>query len=308
MFGDGPPYELPRGRVGQLGGGDVGLGPLVRGQTKCGSGPEGVLSRPRVTAVGHVGDADLLAPLLVGLPEDRHLGDAVHGGQDVLDLGGIHVDAPADDEIVAPAGQVEEAIGTEVAEVTHGAGRPAPGRRRGRRVFPIAEAGEVGHVAPDGAGLVGSGGSAAPFCVGIAAGGVDLLYVQSPALTGPADGAGVREPVLRCAHRELGLGGAVELPDAAGSDSFHDGALDRVGTRRSGVGQEAQRVERLVGTEVGALQQALEVGRDEERRRGAVAPQCVEGGVGPEAAEDGQRPARQERAGGEPDGDRVVHR
>ena len=85
------------------------------------------------TAVGDVGDADPLAPLLVGQAEDGHLGDAVDGGQDVLDLGGIHVDAPADDEVVAPAGQVEEAVGIEAAQVADGAGatraRPPPWRR-----------------------------------------------------------------------------------------------------------------------------------------------------------------------------------
>ena len=132
--------------------------------------------------------------------------------------------------------------------------------------------------------------------------------VEAPAGAGPADGAGVLEPFLGRAHGELGLGRAVELPDGVPPGAGHDGALDRLGARCAGVGQEAQGVELLVGAEVGLLEDALQVGRDEEGGGRAVAAQRLEGGGGVEAAEDGERPARQQGAAGEADGDRVVHR
>ncbi len=50
------------------------------------------------------------------------------------------------------------------------------------------------------------------------------------------------------------------------------------------------------------------MGRDEEGGGGAVLAQRLEGGGGVEAAEDGERPARQQGAAGEANGDRVVHR
>src|ERR1700722_973516 len=152
MLGDGAADELPGGRVGQVRGRDVGLGPLVRGEPGRGGGPQGLLGGRSVgAALGNVGGADLLSPLLVGQAEDGHLGDAVDGGQDVLDFGGVDVDAAADDEVVAPAGQVEEVVGIEAAQVADGARRPVPGGRGGGGVVPVTEAGEGRHVAPDGA-------------------------------------------------------------------------------------------------------------------------------------------------------------
>ncbi len=43
VLGDGASYELPGGRVGQVRGGEVGLGPLVRGEPGRGGGPQGLL-------------------------------------------------------------------------------------------------------------------------------------------------------------------------------------------------------------------------------------------------------------------------
>ena len=94
---------------------------------------------------------------------------------------------------------------------------PVPGGGGGLGVPPVAEAGERRHVAPDGAAAADSARRRRRV------GGGDRGDAESPARAGPADGAGTLEPLLGRADRELGLGGAVELPDAAGPDPFHDG-------------------------------------------------------------------------------------
>ena len=136
VLGDGPPHELAGGRVGQVAVAKYDLGRLYGASRADAAARRASSAGPRRAAVGDVGDADPLAPLLVGEAEDRHLGDALDGGQDVLDLGRVHVDAPADDEVVAPAGQVEEAVRVEPAEVADGAGFARSRRRRWPRGSP----------------------------------------------------------------------------------------------------------------------------------------------------------------------------
>ena len=64
---------------------------------------------------------------------------------------------------------------------------------------------------------------------------------------GPAHRPGVGEPLVGPAHRELGLGRAVELPHGARADPRHGRPLHRGRAGGAGVGQEAQGAERLVG-------------------------------------------------------------
>ena len=272
--------------MGQVRGGDVGLGPLVRGKVERRGGPQGLLGIARCgAALGHEGGADALAPPFVVQSEDGHLGDPRHRRQHILDLGRVDVDAPADDEVVPASRKGEVAVGREPAQVPHRARRPAPRPGGGLGVAPVAEAGEVGHVAPDHAAFLGRLG-AGVLVVG------DRLDEEPAAGPGPAHTAGVLEPLAGRADAELRLGRAVELPDGAGVRPRHGGPLHRLGTGRARVGQEAQRVEVLVGAEAGVLQDALEVRRDEEGGGRAVAPQHIERGRRIEAAQDGERPAR----------------
>ena len=258
--------------------------------------------RRRRAGGGDVGHADPLPPLLVGQPEDGHLGDAVDGGQHVLDLGGVDVHPTADDEVVAPAGQVEVAVGIRRPRSPTVQAWPRQARRRGLRVAPVAEAGEVGQVAPD---------RPAPGRVvdEVVAGVVDRLGEEPAPGPGPAHRARMLEPVLGRADRELGLGRAVELPDAARADPLHDRPLDRLGTRGAGVGEEPERVEasrRVRGRGTGGGAGGGSAPGTPSSAAAAGGRSRARGGV--EAAEDGERPARQQRARREADGDRVVHR
>ena len=77
MLGDGPPDQLPGGRVRQLRRGEIVLGPLVGRQVTRRHRPQGLLD-PAGLGVGDIGHADLLAPLLVGHPEHRQLDEPRH--------------------------------------------------------------------------------------------------------------------------------------------------------------------------------------------------------------------------------------
>ena len=68
-----------------------------------------------------------------------------------------------------------------------------------------------------------------------------LVGLQPPPGPGPPDAAGVREPVVGRADGELRLGGAVELPDAAGRQGVEHRPLERRGAGRAGVHEPAER-------------------------------------------------------------------
>ena len=89
-----------------------------------------------------------------------------------------------------------------------------PGRRGGLVVAPVGEAGEGGHLAPDGADRrrVADRSVAGGAVAGVAARGDG----QPPPRAGPADRAGVLQPLVGTAHRELALGRPVELPHRPG--------------------------------------------------------------------------------------------
>ena len=284
MIGHGPPQQLAGGGVGQVTGGDVGLGPLVRGEVNRRGGPQGLLGIGGCGAtLGHEGGADPLAPLLVVQPEDGHLGDPGHRRQDVLDLGRVHVDTPADDEVVAAAREIEVAVGRQAAQVPHGARRPAPGPGGGLGVAPVAEAGEVGHVGPDDAALLlvlaadCSSSVRRVQCarrrhVRVATGSTKR---RRPARARPTR-AGVLEPLGGRADGELRFGRAVELPHGAGVGRASMVArLTDSGQGAPAWARRRSESKRSPASEAGVREDALEVRRDQEGGGRAMAPQDV---------------------------------
>ena len=140
------------------------------------------------------------------------------------------------------------------------AARPAA---RGLGVPPVAEAGEAGHVAPDGPGR-----PSAPL-IGSPRPGRRTAVARPGRPT-----ARPLEPLLGRAHRELGLASSRRTPTRARRHARHGRPLDRLGAGRAGVGQEAERVEASRRPpSSGALEDPLQVGRDQEGRGRALAAQ-----------------------------------
>ena len=59
----------------------------------------------------------MLAQALVGSGHHRDLGHALHVGQQLLDLGGAHVLAAPDDDVLQPVGDGQVAVGVDDADV-----------------------------------------------------------------------------------------------------------------------------------------------------------------------------------------------
>ena len=146
---------------------------------------------------------------------------------------------------------------------------PRQAAARGRGVAPVAEAGEAGHVAPDGAAAGRVGSPASPAAA---------AERRRPA-PGPAHRPGALEPLVGWAHGELGLGRAVELPDAPGRTRAMVARLTDSRAGRAGVDEEAQRVEAFVAAELaGHCRMRCRWVGDQEGGGRAVPAQRVERG------------------------------
>src|SRR3546814_16734383 len=102
---------------------------------------------------------DLAPPALVGQSHDDALLDSVEGEERGLDLCGVDVLAPGDDQVIAPVGDIEVALLVEVAQVARA--QPAVAQRRGGRVRTVEVPRAYGrphHANP--ADLPGLGGAA----------------------------------------------------------------------------------------------------------------------------------------------------
>jgi hypothetical protein len=196
---------------------------------------------------------DLLAPLGVRDPDDAAVRDRGVLEQRGLDLRGVHVDAPADDHVRSPVAEIEIARGIQVADVAEGEEISAATLGRLLRVALVLEARARPEV--DVARHTGGAGAAV---------GVEDVHLE--ARPGPADGAGVREPLLGGDADAAPLGSAVELEEDRAEPVDHAPLhVDR--HRRRSVHDEAQarEVEALARRLVQA-QQPDEVGGDEEGR------------------------------------------
>src|SRR6185312_9790150 len=84
---------------------------------------------------GRVGELhhrlDLLAEVLVGDADHRHVQDGRVSGQDVLRFLRVDVDPAGDDHVARPVGQVQVAVRADVADVAHRAGHAVAGAARG---------------------------------------------------------------------------------------------------------------------------------------------------------------------------------
>ena len=171
----------------------------------------------------------LLAELLVRHADHRDVCDLGVGDEQVLDFLRVDVHAARDDHEVLAIGEVEEAVGVDVADVAERRPAFAAARVRGLlRVVVVLEGGAVGEV--DGAGLARRQHAAV------------LVEDTQLADQRAADGAAVREPLLRVAGDEaVALGAGVVLVEHRPPPVDHlllD--LDRAGRR--GVDRAAQRV------------------------------------------------------------------
>jgi hypothetical protein len=163
----------------------------------------------------------------------------------------------------------------EVPEVPDGEGVAVPGAGGAFGVPPVGETRVGGHVRPDRADLAG-----AERATGL------VTHLDAGARSGRPDAARCRTPVVRRTGRELPLGGAVELPRGAVGGDLEDLLLQRDGTGRAGVCEQAQGRE-VVGSQLGQGEQPVEVGRDAEHRGGTHAAERVAPGGGGEAGEHG---------------------
>ena len=187
-------------------------------------------------------EADALTPSLVVHAEGDRLGDLGMVENDALDLGWVDVDASGDDEVAAPAIEVQVAVIVEFAEVTDGEPVLVPGLDRLLRVSPVLEAGVRWDSAPDVAVIVDAK-AAAGACL--------------------PNRAGVRVELLRRADGELPLGGSIELTKGFVSERGAGQPANVVGAGGSCMRHESHaRVGRRCG-----LEQALQVGGGHERGR-----------------------------------------
>src|SRR5919201_2543102 len=106
----------------------------------------GELVRRQAHAVAHDDDGEhRLAPPRIGHPDDGRLSDRRMRVEDVLDLGGVHVLAAADDHVLFAVDERQESLLVEPPEVA-GAEPAVGGERLGRRLGLVPVAGE--HVRP----------------------------------------------------------------------------------------------------------------------------------------------------------------
>ena len=99
-----------------------GLGPLVPGELLPAEGDQpAARSSDGLDAVDRLDDRlDLLAELVVGDADHRHVGHRQGARQDGLDLGRVDVDAAGDDHVDLAVRQPEVAVLVEVADVAGG--------------------------------------------------------------------------------------------------------------------------------------------------------------------------------------------
>ena len=135
---EGEALELARAGVGQLVDDEHVLRALVGGQVGPGVGhaPRRASTSPTTAAHTRWPQRSSSTPNTATSSHAR-----AASTQDVLDLGRVHVHAAGDDEVVAPAVEVEVAVVVEAAEVADGEGVAPPGRGRARRVAPVLEPG-----------------------------------------------------------------------------------------------------------------------------------------------------------------------
>ncbi len=186
--------------------------------------------RPGLDAVHQLDDRlDLLAEVLVGHADDRRVEDLGVRDQQVLGLLRVDVHAARDDHVRLAVGQVEVAVGVDVADVADRR-RGAAGAAALGRLVGIAPVREVrGPVEPDRARL--------PLRHLVAV----VVEDQQRAGDAVADRARVGEPLLAVAPREaVGLGGAVVLDDLRAEPLDHV-LLDLHRARRGGVDDRLER-------------------------------------------------------------------
>ena len=124
--------SFPVSVLGQFGAEDDGVRGLGGAEAVPDEGAELVASTAAPPGCrAHDDGDDALAPLLVGHPDHRGLGDRRVLEQDVLDLGGGDVLAAADDRVVGAALDEQVALVVEPAAVA--GGEPAVGVERRRR-------------------------------------------------------------------------------------------------------------------------------------------------------------------------------
>src|SRR5579862_1781241 len=200
----------------------------------------------------------LLAHLRVGNADDGDVGDGGVGGQHVLRLLRVDVDAARDDHVGGPVGEVQVPVGVEVADVADGPPAVAVAhRRRLARVVVVLELPAAREV--DGARLPRR----------------ELLAVRPDdvaLLRGPAHRARVGEPLLGGDPRAADvLGRRVVLLDD-GAPPLHHLALDGDGARRGRVHDVAETGDVVaVADLLRELQEADEHGRHHLGVRHAVA-------------------------------------
>ncbi len=129
-----------------------------------------------------------------------------------------------------------------------------------------------------------------------------------PTGTGTSHGAPIVRPVLRRASRELTLGRPVELPHGAGGKRRHHAMLQRLGTRRPGVGEQTKRRQIGHGAElIECSEQSLQMRRGHEGRGRAMAHDGLRDRCRIETGQDDHLSPGQQRARSEAHGSGVVH-
>ena len=219
----------------------------------------------------------LLAELAVGHADDGGVDDVGMLEQDLLDLDAVHVLAAADDHVLGPVDEVEEAVGVEAADVA--AAEPPLGRDRLRvrlRPVPVAAQHDRRPAQPDLAGL--------------ADGHVGAVLVDDPDLHrrhGPAHRVGMGGVVVADVRgrdrRRLGeaVGGGEGLLDLreALPDPLHELGRGR-GAAVAGPDDRRQ----VVVVEVGRLDEAPHDRGDPADGRDLLLLDRAHGGVDVEAA------------------------
>ena len=276
-FGPEPVAQLPLDDlavvVGRQGVDEpVVLGPLEPGDV-VEARPVEVLDRRRSGAVGgHHEGHHRLAPLRVGPADDGGGPDAGVAEQRLLDLPGVDVHPPADDQVLGPVPQREVPVGVEAADV---AGvQPASPQRLGGGIGLLPVAGHD-HVAPDHHLADLAGGEVAVGVVDdadldVGAGDADALQAVPPPGMVPVGVVCLGQGGDR--HRRLAL--PVDLGQAGAEDG--EGVLQVGQVHRCAAIDDRLQVGEVGGGDGPVAGQPLHHGGSGEERHPRPAPQ--EGG------------------------------
>ena len=233
------------------------MGQQVCGQLVVGDAPAAALDHGNHS----------LSPLLIGNADHRGVGHCIVGQQNSLDLGGVDVDAAADDHVLGPTGDEQVPVLVEVADVANGEHVPSVRGLRGLLVAVVAEACHSPVV--DVAGLV----RAEPVPVVVEDGELD-------AADRPADGSRLLQPAVGLGDGRRALHPAVGLPQHWTPPLEH-GLLDlaRAGGRGVDHRMQAGHVVALADLER-ELEHPMEQRCDHVRRAHPISldqPQCLLG-------------------------------